>query len=325
MQNRQLAEEVIGFLEEQRLEPLPVNYALGYLFLTGEDEEVARAVSAIVDGRVRISQSEVEAIMAAQGFGRADGGRTEAIANAVRRQALRLVDLTAETARATGEFGRDIAANLDQLDAVAEGRIALRDVAAAMIERTAIAEKQLADATAEAIQLRADLEEARLEAMADHLTGLPNRRGINAEIERLVVAKARWSAAIIDIDDFKLINDRWGHGVGDRVLKAVASTLAEACAPHFTGRWGGEEFVVLFEGLDVAAATAIVDKARETVGDRRMRLRETDQPLGRITFSAGVAEAAPPDAPVEEGDTLERADERLYAAKEAGKDRVLAA
>lgn len=318
MRNRQLADDVIDFLIQQRLEPQPSNYALGYFTLTGENAEIAHAVRVIIDGGVRITQVEADALMSAHGYGRSESAvQTAAAANAVRRQALRLVDLTADAARATGEFGRDIAANLDQLDAVAEGRVALREVAAAMIERTTEAEQQLARATAEAMQLRADLEEARAEAMVDHLTGLPNRRGINTEIERLTAEGIQWSAAMIDVDDFKAINDRFGHGVGDRVLKAVAATLAEVCAPHFAGRWGGEEFVVLFEGLTAPTAADIVDKAREAMRDRRMKLRESDEPLGRISFSAGVAESG-------DGDALERADERLYAAKQAGKDRVLA-
>lgn len=322
MRIRQIADQVIDFLDAHRLEPGPTNYALGYFTVTQENPEIARAVAAITTGGVRITQAEVDAIMSAHGYGRGEtAARNNAAANAVRRQALRLVDVTADAARATGEFGRDIAANLDQLDAVAEGRIALRDVAAAMIARTSVAEQQLAAATAEAIQLRVDLEEARSEAMMDHLTGLPNRRGSNAEVQRLTAEGTNWSAAMIDVDDFKMINDRFGHGVGDRVLKAVAATLAEMCAPHFVGRWGGEEFVVLFEGLDAAAATVIVDRARETVGDRRMRLRESDEPLGRVSFSAGVAGASL----YLDGDTLERADALLLAAKEAGKDRVLAA
>lgn len=322
MRIRQIAEETIGFLEAHRLEPMPTNYALAYFTVTGENAEIARTVAAITAGGVRISQTEVDSIMAAHGFARGEtAARNNAAANAVRRQALRLVDVTADAARATGEFGRDIAANLEQLDAVAEGRIALRDVAAAMIERTAVAEQQLASATAEAMQLRADLEEARNEAMIDHLTGLPNRRGSNAEVQRLTESGAHWSAAMVDVDNFKSINDRFGHGVGDRVLKAVAATLAEMCAPHFVGRWGGEEFVVLFEGMDAAEATTIVDRAREAMGDRRMRLRESDKPLGRISFSAGVAGSSL----YLDGDTIERADALLYAAKQAGKDRVLAA
>lgn len=322
MRIRQIAEQTIEFLEAHRLEPMPTNYALAYFTVTGENPDIARAVAAITAGGVRITQAEVDAVMTAHGFSRAEtAARNNAAANAVRRQALRLVDVTADAARATGEFGRDIAANLDQLDAVAEGRIALREVAAAMIERTSVAEQQLAAATAEALQLRADLEEARNEAMIDHLTGLPNRRGSNAEVQRLRGDGAHWSAAMIDIDNFKAINDRFGHGVGDRVLKAVAGTLAETCAPHFVGRWGGEEFVVLFEGLDAAEASVIVDRAREAVGDRRMRLRESDEPLGRISFSAGVASASL----YLEGDTIERADALLLAAKDAGKDRVIVA
>jgi diguanylate cyclase len=84
-------------------------------------------------------------------------------------------------------------------------------------------------------------------------------------------------------------------------------------------RFGGEEFAILFPSLDAAAAAAIVDEARERVSDRQFKVRETDAPLGQITFSAGVASAS-------EGETLEallqRADALLYRAKDRGRNCV---
>ena len=115
-------------------------------------------------------------------------------------------------------------------------------------------------------------------------------------------------------------NDRYGHAVGDRVLKAVATSLAESLAGHFVGRWGGEEFLIVAE-CDVEAAVASLESAKEALGKRQFKLRETDEPMGRISYSAGVARLC--------GDTrakaIELADAALYSAKETGRDKVLAA
>ncbi|HBM05807.1 MAG TPA: GGDEF domain-containing protein, partial [Erythrobacter sp.] len=128
---------------------------------------------------------------------------------------------------------------------------------------------------------------------------------------------------LVDIDNFKSVNDRYGHGVGDRVIKLVASTLEDACAPQFVGRWGGEEFIVVMPSSDLAAVVKRLNQARATLADTEFKLRETDEPMGLISFSGGVALA------VGAGDAnaaaLRQADKALYRAKAAGRNCILSA
>ena len=129
------------------------------------------------------------------------------------------------------------------------------------------------------------------------------------------------SLAFCDVDRFKLINDTHGHDAGDRVLCAVAGTLNEhagdAC---FVARHGGEEFVLLFYGMDKEEARVKLDAIRRAQAARQLMNRETGKPFGRVTFSGGVAEVT------EDSDTrsaLTRADAALYRAKEEGRNRVV--
>jgi diguanylate cyclase len=102
------------------------------------------------------------------------------------------------------------------------------------------------------------------------------------------------------------------------VIKAVAHTLRDNCGGNMVARIGGEEFVVIFPGLAPEAAAEILEVARDVLGARHFKLRETDQPLGKVTFSGGVALGRHPDGT----SALQRADALLYAAKNGGRDQV---
>ncbi|HKI91308.1 MAG TPA: GGDEF domain-containing protein, partial [Gaiellaceae bacterium] len=162
--------------------------------------------------------------------------------------------------------------------------------------------------------------EARSSA-TDHLTQLPNRRAF-AEVGAAELARARRSQrplaiAIVDVDDFKHINDTYGHAVGDHVLRGVADVLrAEFREIDVAARHGGEEFAVLLPETDLtgaqeAAERFIVALAGHEFGDGRTI------PHG-ITASAGVASGI--DTPIDE--LLDAADRALYRAKERGKNQV---
>ena len=125
---------------------------------------------------------------------------------------------------------------------------------------------------------------------------------------------------VVDIDHFKTIIDTYGHPVGDRAIKLVAEALTESLAPWTVARWGGEEFLVIAETPDAAKVAERVQKAKDDLSGRKLKLRETDEPMDPITFSAGIAAGlATPD------ETLRQADAALYEAKKTGRNRVLVA
>jgi diguanylate cyclase len=105
--------------------------------------------------------------------------------------------------------------------------------------------------------------------------------------------------------------------VGDRVLKAIAAALSSACKGHLVTRYGGEEFAVLFAGIELETARATLDAARVTVATKHYKLREDDAPLGEVTFSAGITLAKSDDG---YHSLFKRADGLLYAAKSAGRN-----
>lgn len=159
------------------------------------------------------------------------------------------------------------------------------------------------------------------QAQTDVLTGLANRRGFRDAIGRATAGigpGASLGVLVIDIDHFKRVNDRYGHGTGDAILQHVASFVARvAGGGAIVARYGGEEFVVALTGHDLVRASTIAERIRVAIGASF----DPDSPLPAVTVSIGVA--AGPAVAVEA--LVAEADRALYRAKEAGRNRVMRA
>lgn len=168
------------------------------------------------------------------------------------------------------------------------------------------------------------LERAFAQASSDldPLTGLHNRQAMNRELkrelERLERTERPCCVALADIDFFKKVNDTYGHGAGDRVLIATADCFLNHMRPYDSlYRYGGEEFLFCLPDTDMAQALVILERLRAELEGYAIKL-ESDEELN-ITGSFGVAEMHP-TATVEQ--TIERADQSLYCAKDQGRNRV---
>src|SRR5262249_35368210 len=125
---------------------------------------------------------------------------------------------------------------------------------------------------------------------------------------------------LIDVDFFKLVNDRHGHAAGDRVLATLGRLLGARFRAHdLKGRWGGEEFALAFPGEEIEVAGALVQRVLDEFASVPFRI--LGAPPFRVTFSAGLARHPGDGGTVQT--LLERADRRLYAAKQAGRARVV--
>lgn len=160
----------------------------------------------------------------------------------------------------------------------------------------------------------------RLQAQAerDVLTGLLNRRGFVAHAETIRQQSLRFDHAyavvLLDIDDFKQVNDHWGHAAGDALLQRIAELLGRCTRKaDLLARWGGEEFILVLPQTTLAHALTAAEKMRALVQAQVFE-------HGRVTLSAGVALHAPTET-LEA--TINRADRAMYRAKEAGKNQVV--
>ena len=192
----------------------------------------------------------------------------------------------------------------------------------------AFSEEQIETVTSLAAQAVIALENARLhriverQALLDGLTGLANRRSVEETLRTEVARSRRFDdklcVVMADLDDFKVVNDTYGHPVGDDALRLFAETLrATVREMDVAGRWGGEEFVLVLPGTDASGGARLAERARVALEGCAL---EVDGDRVPLTASFGVAELSP-TADVRE--LVAAADAALYEAKRTGKNRVM--
>jgi diguanylate cyclase (GGDEF)-like protein len=195
------------------------------------------------------------------------------------------------------------------------GALAVLAFAVALFQRSMIAQRE-----ARMTELARQNERIRAFARLDPLTGLPNRAALDSrlaeEVERSVRYGQPLSVLFVDIDHFKAINDTRGHQVGDEVLQSLASVLRSTVrTPDFVARYGGEEFVIIATGTWTTDAAVLGGRIQDAVA------RQAPQPLGGpITVSIGIAGV--PEHGRDPAVVVRVADLALYAAKNAGRNRV---
>jgi diguanylate cyclase (GGDEF)-like protein len=198
----------------------------------------------------------------------------------------------------------------------AQARVLLGDVGVQLAQQEAEQWRR----QAEELRVRADV--ATQESLQDSLTGLANRRALDARLWselRLVEQRGgTFSVALIDVDYFKQINDGWGHDVGDTVLRELAELLTKSIVDgDFVARNGGEEFVILFGGQTLHEASVACEWLR-----RRVQAHDWSRfmPGRDVTISLGLTEAMPLD---DVARLIRRADQQMYAAKRGGRNRLI--
>jgi diguanylate cyclase (GGDEF)-like protein len=249
-----------------------------------------------------------------------DGGRILTYADITRlRQVQELQQQACDAAermlveqRFSTETLEDQAAYLASLAESADENARRAEEAKQQLERE-IAERRLLE------------EQLRRMATTDSLTGTLNRAQFmtlgQRELERVHQLGQGFAALMLDIDHFKVINDRYGHHAGDEALKHfVAQLITGVRGIDFLGRLGGEEFAIVLPGISREAAWLVAERLRARVASAPLAHR--DHAIG-ITVSIGVAMARDTDRTLEQ--ILARADAALYAAKDAGRNRVLSA
>lgn len=208
------------------------------------------------------------------------------------------------------------------LTIMAVGGLGIASLLAQLRANVAHLESRVADRTA---QLRAANEQLQQIAVTDLLTGLANRRALNETMQREIERSRRHghplAVILFDIDRFKAVNDTYGHGVGDLVLRHVAGIAAGIVrGSDLLGRYGGEEFLVLLPGRDLDGAMPVAERIRAAIEHKAL---SCNGHAVSMTVSVGVAARRPRERDPEAA--VARADKALYAAKRAGRNRVEAA
>lgn len=247
------------------------------------------------------------------------------------------IDRLGELTDSTGEYHQKIsnynqkiggAENLTELSHILEDIMydtrLIQASALRSHEELQLTRKQADEAEQRIRQLENELEQVSELVREDQLTGALNRRGldeiIEREFKRTQRAQSPISIALLDIDNFKRLNDTLGHQAGDQALIHLAKVIKETLRPSdAVGRYGGEEFIIVLPETGLEEAVATVSRLQREL-TKKFFLHNNERLL--ITFSAGVALRGDEE---DETDVIARADKAMYLAKQTGKNRVIAA
>ena len=327
-----LARAAVEGMETHKVWPTPLNFELWVHYVGSPESPLGLAITQLLNDGEPITEAVAEGL-AAEYLPKAR--LNEEIRDAGDKLNQQLENITAAikvAQKSTDAYGKALAgaseelSGPDEVDPKSMVRL-VQNLAGATrkVQReNASLEKRLTASTNEVGRLREHLEQVRREAMTDALTALANRKALDDGLARQCAeadaAGAPLSLAIVDIDHFKRFNDTWGHQTGDQVIRYVASVMARlGDPPRLAARFGGEEFAVLFPTERINEVARELDDIRREIGSRTLKRRSTNEDLGAVTVSIGVAEYLRGEGP---GAFIERADAALYASKRAGRDRV---
>ncbi len=326
-----LASEALRLMQEHGVWPTPLNYEL-WLYVAGDPEgPLAQEIFRLVKAGETITE-DISDSLATKFIARLklndevrDAGLKLTRELASITEIISDAQTTQKTYSATLEGAKRSMSALDA--STLQGLVqSLTDATSHVLSHHVQLEGRLTESSREVNRLRKHLDQVRMEAMTDALTNLANRKAFDEALDghcESTDTTKPLTLAVIDIDHFKRFNDTWGHQTGDQVLRYVASVLARiGRQPRLAARYGGEEFGLLFPGETAPGVERILNEARQEIASRVLKRRSTNEDLGTVTISAGIAQR---DFGEDAFDLLDRADKALYMSKNNGRNKVTVA
>jgi diguanylate cyclase len=320
--NQSAYDTVGAFMKKFAIDPSPENYALTFNFVVKKDASLLELIGELIktgyardDSRLPNITEQFETDLAN-------------LANNTHDQLAAIEGIISRSRGEVTEYGsalKDVSGDAPEPKQIDSATLlSLCDLTRVMISKTRAVETELRSRGKAIEGLIGSLREAKSKADTDILTGLSNRRAferqLGAAFERARQSGGSCTLAICDIDHFKAINDSFGHQTGDKVIQHVADSLADNCRDQgHVFRFGGEEYVILFENVSFEQAFNCVKAAMEEMAGRNFIHLETKKPIGTVTFSCGlstIGDATDPSA------LLGSADRALYQAKAAGRNCI---
>ena len=328
------ARTALMLMTERSIDPTPINYAVWFHYACGDKKELNVEIDELLKKKSLHISDDVSLYFYNKyiiGYIKVQEKATEAAAANTQNVLAEIMNVIEKFSGETQTYNQEIDAQVTQMSQKITDP-ALKEFAGEIIKRAvsirdsgkALGTK-LEESRREVTVLKQNLEKAKTESNHDFLTGASNRKALEAKLEELTHwAKAKASnlcMLMVDIDHFKKFNDRFGHLVGDEVLRKVGRSLLDCVkGKDFVARYGGEEFAILLPDTPLAGALAVAEGIRRSVAETELLRKDTGVSIGGVTISVGVARYRP------EADSIplliSRADDALYRSKLGGRNRV---
>jgi diguanylate cyclase len=320
-------------IQRDKLTPHPDNFSLWYVYYAKLDPDVVRAIDLLEKSGTHITDQHCHDIHGKYLSEAVEHERVRNAGDKIQETINSVYGIVADVKESATHYNDTLSETTENLtDDLSPQEInkvlhSIMSNTEDMIKHNQVLENELNKSFQTMQELQRDLEVVRREALTDGLTNVSNRKAFDAELHRAILeAQANnqpLSLIMLDIDHFKAFNDSYGHQIGDQVLRLVARTLVEGVKGRdMAARFGGEEFAIILPETGLQGAFKVGDALRKAVAGKEVVNRSTGETMGRITLSGGVAQYT-------SGETLEslidRADEALYAAKNAGRNQIISA
>ncbi len=326
------AGQALKSMQSHGIAPTPENYSVWFHYALGDNSELNHEIGTIISNNLGFTKENNSYLYHKYIISnRNQKVLDDATANAqkILVEALRIVnDFSGETKsynHDTDQYLENIAKEFGDNPDVKNVFKELIDATAKLRASGENISHKLEESTREINHLRKDLQQVTVEAQRDFLTGVYNRKSFERLIdEQMMISKENnleLCLLMIDVDHFKQFNDKFGHLLGDEVLKIVARTLTDTIKGRdVVARFGGEEFVVFLPETPIEGGVKVAEMIRTSIAGKALKRRDTGETFGSITVSLGVSRFRP------ESDTLltliKRADDALYSSKHNGRNRV---
>ncbi|MDH3453049.1 MAG: GGDEF domain-containing protein [Gammaproteobacteria bacterium] len=319
----------LPLIAEHHLGANPINYAVLYEYVSGHNPELRTAIDEQL-GSGNSLDSEISEQLFKSHVLPANASRLEklqadilAVVHSLETSVNKADQETSRFGDSLSECGEKIQANPGSVASMIQELIRHTK---AMQASNASLQASLDQHALEAKALRAQLQSARRKAVTDALTGLLNRQGFDKAVQEIseeAEAEHANCLVMLDIDNFKNVNDTYGHLFGDRIIKTVAEVLRKTIkGKDAAARFGGDEFVILLPDTPLAGALSVAESIRKAIDRARIRRSDSGETIGNLALSAGVAQMRDGESIQE---LLERADQALYQSKQNGRNRVTSA
>ncbi len=326
------AQAALETMEQHAIPPNPNNFSVWHAYHAGDNQRLKTTLDILLKNAPEFTEARNQELYTKffgpetgeDEFEKASGEISEVL-----EQTLECLEQAGEDSNLYGKHLKTFTGNIsttgnrEDLQKLIEGAIT---ESRRKVRRNNDLKGRLGQSLQRISELNGRLEDVKCESLTDALTGLANRKCFEIKLteaeNNAIEQSSPFSLLMVDIDHFKKFNDRYGHQMGDQVLKLVGQVLTRSFKGRDTAaRYGGEEFAIVLPKTNFEAAMALAERVRKEVAECRVTRKRSGEQLCQITLSVGVACHRPGETTKE---LVVRADQALYRAKDSGRNRVVA-